>query len=396
MLNKLKKVTIRDVLGIFKFLIVLIPAFIYKKYLKSNSKNLWLVCESSFTARDNGIVFYKYLINNQKKIKCYYAIDKSCNDYNSIKNLPNIIQWGSFLHYFIYMSSTRNISSHKEGNPNHTLFTFLHLYLNLYNNRVFLQHGVLYQNFEMFHQKNTKFKLFICGAKPEFDFVTEKYGYKNNEVQYTGLARFDNLFNTHSDPKVILYMPTFRRWIDTEEKMRDSFYYDNLIKFLNSKKLENILQKNDKYLYFCPHSGFRNFVHLFKNNNSRVKVIDIKNVNVQELLIKGSLLITDFSSLSTDFAYMKKPIIYYQFDEKDYREKHIGKMGYDTYFNYEEDGFGPVASDLSSLLEKLSNLLDNNLKVEEKYFKRIEKFFPLHDDKNCERIYNLIEEEKNE
>ena len=40
----------------------------------------------------------------------------------------------------------------KNGTPNHMLFSVLRLKLNLYNNFVFLQHGVLYQNHEMFHK----------------------------------------------------------------------------------------------------------------------------------------------------------------------------------------------------------------------------------------------------
>ena len=70
------------------------------------------------------------------------------------------------------------------------------------------------------------------------------------------------------------------------------------------------------------------------------------------MIKKSALLITDFSSVFFDFGYMKKPIIYYQFDNELFRSNHY-KEG---YFSYERDGFGPVATkenDLISYIKKL-------------------------------------------
>lgn len=392
MINKIKKINARDIFGIFKFLIILFPALMYRIYLKITKKQLWLICETERTARDNGIVFYKYMLKEHKEIKSYYVIDKKSGDYNKIKELESVIQWSSLKHYFYYMVATKNISSHKEGNPNHTLFTILHLYLKLFNNRVFLQHGVLYQNHEMFHKKNTYFKIFITGAKPEYEFIKEKYGY-DDEVKYTGLARFDNLHNTKPDSNIILYMPTWRRWLDTKEKLVNSEYYKKIISFINSKELEELLIEKEKYLYFCQHEGLRNFKEAFYTNNTRVKIIDISTIDIPQTLREGSLLITDFSSLHTDFAYMKKPIIYYQYDENEFKEKHIGKKCYDTYYNYKEDGFGKVVNEEEKLLKEIEQKIESNFKNDEIYEKRINEFFELYDNKNCERIYKVIRDE---
>lgn len=245
MREKLKKVSFRDIIGIIPFILLIIPAFIYKISLKVRKKELWLIGETEKTARDNGYFFFKYMREKHPEIPCYYAIGFKYNDYEKVKSLGNIIKWASFKHYFYYMAATKNISSHKEANPNQSIFTVMHLYLNLYNNRIFLQHGVLYQNFSMFHQPNTKFKIFITGAKPEYDFIKEKYEYKNNEVRYTGLARFDNLYNTKPNPQIILYMPTWRRWIENEKILKNSNYYKRINAFINNPKLEKILEQNN-------------------------------------------------------------------------------------------------------------------------------------------------------
>ena len=381
----LKKISIRDIAGIFIFILLIIPAFIRKHIIK---KQLWLVSEH-FTARDNGYVFFKYMRENHPEINCYYAVDFKHNDYGKIKKIGNAVRWGSIKHYYYYMSATWNLSSHKNGSPNHPLFTMLRLHFNLYNNFVFLQHGVLYQNHEMFHKDKSKFKYFVCGAKPEYDFLLKKYGYSNKELIYTGLARFDNLHNVICDKNIVLYMPTYRRYLVDKDKLKKSTYLKNIMSFINSKELEKILKKNDKYLYFCPHNGFKDYFELFKSNNKRVKVIDVSKQDIQNLLIKGAYLITDFSSIHTDFAYMKKPILYYQYDKKEFDRQHIGKYASDTYFNYKRDGFGEVVNNEKDLLKKLDNFL-HQTSVEKKYLSKIDAFFELNDNQNCKRIYEIL------
>ena len=385
----LKKIKFNNIVGIFKIIILVIPALFYRSILKIQKKQLWLICEFGKYAKDNGYVFYKYMKENHPEIKTYFAIEKKSPDYKKVKPYGDIIKWESFKHYFIYLSANYNVSSHKNGEPNHSFLMLLHLKLNLFNKFVFLQHGVLYQNFEMFHKKNSKFKIFITGAKPEYDFVKEKYGY-DDEVKYTGLARFDELHKYSINDKIILYMPTWRRFLDTKEKLEQSVYYKGIVDFLNSEELNNMLINEDKYLYFCPHGGLKQLSNEFNSKNDRVKIIDITEADVQDLLKKGSILITDFSSLHTDFAYMKKPIIYYQYDEKDFFEKHIGNNWQDTYYDFNKDGFGKVVNCEKDVIEQIKKYIHNNYQIENEFQCRAKSFFELYDTNNCERIYEEI------
>ncbi|HBA37312.1 MAG TPA: teichoic acid biosynthesis protein B, partial [Firmicutes bacterium] len=353
MLNKIKKITIRDILGCLIFLVALVPALIYRVYLRLSKKELWLVSETANRARDNGYVFFCYLKREHPEIASFYAIDKSCPDYKKVSALGNTVDWASFKHYFYYMSATKNISSHKEGNPNHSLFTVLHLYLNLFNNRVFLQHGVIKDDLPMFYYKNTKFQKFICGAKPEFDYIEQVYGYPKGHVIYTGLARFDNLHNVKPNKDIILFIPTWRRWIENKEQLIESNYYKKMVKFLESKELEELLTKTGKTLYFYPHESTQKFIDEFDIKNERVKTLSIKNSDIQKILIEGSLLITDHSSLFFDFAYMKKPIIYYHYDIEEYRQKHTRE----GYFNFNNYGFGKVCFEKNEVIHELESII---------------------------------------
>lgn len=97
-------------------------------------------------------------------------------------------------------------------------------------------------------------------------------------------------------------------------------------------------------------------------------------------------MITDYSSVYMDFAYMRKPIIYYQFDYDEYRKSHFEE----GYFSYIDDGFGSVIKKEDDLVNKLKKYYYSDYTIEKKYINRMEQFFELHDANNCSRIFNVL------
>jgi CDP-glycerol glycerophosphotransferase (TagB/SpsB family) len=83
---------------------------------------------------------------------------------------------------------------------------------------------------------------------------------------------------------------------------------------------------------------------------------------------------------------MRKPVIYYHFDYKKYRETQYSE----GYFNYSKNGFGPIVDNIDTLVKEISNSFEQKFTLNEKYSKRNEKFYKYHDKNNCERIYNEI------
>ncbi|MBO5889664.1 MAG: CDP-glycerol glycerophosphotransferase family protein, partial [Clostridia bacterium] len=82
-----------------------------------------------------------------------------------------------------------------------------------------------------------------------------------------------------------------------------------------------------------------------------------------------------------------KPVLFYQFDEKVFREKQYAE----GYFNYHETPLGKWADTKENLLKNLDNLLS----YKEPFISDEEygKIFPYNDNKNSERIYNAIKGE---
>lgn len=391
--DSLKYIKLKDILAIFVFLIILIPSLIYKIYLKIVNKRIYLICEAQNEACDNGYHLFKYVRTNHPKDNFYYAINKKSVHYNKIKDLGNVIQFGSIKHWIYYLAATKNISTHKYGNPNAPLFYVLHVILGLFNNRVFLQHGITINDSQWIYYKATKFKTFICAAKPEYEFIKEKFGYPKGYVQYLGFPRFDNLDSKRINKKEIVLMPTWRNWLGRnlnslgeKQKFTETEYYKRFNGLINNKRLINFLESKEITLYFFPHRNMQKYVKDFKTPSKNIEILTNNEIDIQELLIKPALMITDYSSVSMDFAYMRKPVLYYQFDVEEYRRKQLQQ----GYYSYEKNGFGEILNDENLLVEKIIEYYNNDFKMSKKYLKRVDAFFELNDQNNCERVYKNI------
>ena len=392
--DNLKYIKLYDLLSVFIFSIVIIPSLLFKLYNKIIGRKLLLITEDGYTARDNGYHFYKYVKIKHPNAYCFYVIDKKSESYDNVCEFGNIIQYRSLKHWLYYLAASYNISNHKEGNPDAPFFYILHVIFGLFNNRVFLQHGITKDDAEWLYYKNCKFKYFICGAKREYEFIEEKFGYPKGNVVYTGFARFDNLYNNNVDINQILIMPTWRNWLGRTtnsfgEKIafEETEFYKNWNGFLNDKKFVEYIEKNNLKVLFYPHIQMQKFIDKFSIKSKNIEILTSKT-DIQKVLKESALMITDYSSVYMDFAYMEKPVLYFQFDYKEYREKQYQ----DGYFDYIRDGFGPVCDSIYELTKEFIRIKDNGL--DKKYINRMKDFFELKDQKNCERIFMLFNEKR--
>jgi len=102
--------------------------------------------------------------------------------------------------------------------------------------------------------------------------------------------------------------------------------------------------------------------------------------------MESSLLVTDYSSVFFDFAYMRKPILYFWFDE----EKFFATQYDKGYFGCRKDGFGRVVKTKGEVVNFLINKLENGMKNDEVYSERADKFFGEEISCRCEKTYREI------
>lgn len=354
-------------------------------------RDFWLVCEEKNEARDNGYWFFKWVRENKPKQKIMYAINKKSPDYKKIKDIGKSVQYGSISHWFWYIVADKNISSQKGGKPNAAVCYFFEVVLKMRkNNRVFLQHGVTKDKAEWLFYRNTNMRLFITATKQEHDFIVQDFGYPQDNVKLLGFSRYDNLLNTDADKDVILVMPTWRNWLGRElsdnrrTDFNDSLYFQKWNSFLNSESLAQLLEKYDKHVLFYPHRNMQKFLHCFSSTSERIKIADWKKYDIQEVLKKAAIMVTDYSSVFFDFAYMLKPVIFYQFDEKEFREKQYSE-GYLDYHTTQLGRWGDEEETIIAYLEEI--IKDERYHVNED---KIRECFPFRDTNNSERIYEVV------
>lgn len=390
--EKLERVKGKDILSVFLFFAAIPQAM----YLKRKRKDLWLICEDENEARDNGFWLYRYIRQQHPEQDCVYAINKNSVDYQKVKDLGEVIQYGSYRHWVYYLAASKNISSQKGGKPNPAICYVLEVSGLLKNKRAFLQHGVIGNDLPWLYYENTKMSLFVCGAQKEYEYVRDIFGYPEGTVQYLGLARFDGLHDLSVKKNQILVMPSWREWIATPTSKSSSLddmssfisteYFQKWNEFLNSSEIMEILEKNNLRMIFYPHRNMQKYLQYFTSGSQRILIADWREYDVQQLLKESAYLITDYSSISMDFGYMRKPMLYYQFDEDKFRRGQYGE----GYFKYREIGFGPACTELSEVEQILKNAAENNFSQDDVYLKREEVFFPLYDRMNCERNYQAI------
>lgn len=385
------------------YLLQMIFYYIVSIFYKDREKykDAWLICERGTEARDNGYWMFKYIREKHPEQKIYYIIDsKNQMDYKKVKALGEVIQFKSFEHRMAFILSNIYISTHIGYMTN---WNYL-LYKKLFDRKnkkkyVFLQHGIIGNSdlSNILNKQINQIDLFITSTKEERNAILNNYdyGYRSEEVVLTGLARFDNL-NNYKVKNQILLMPTWRNYLvnpsykkeknEFEKIFLKSEYYKTYKSLLDSDKLKKILNKYKMNLVFYPHYEMQKYIKFFNNNNPNITIASKNDTDIQDLLKESKVLITDYSSVYFDFAYMKKPEIFYQFDKKDFTEKQYKE--YKKQHNNKE--FGKVLKTEDEVIEELEKILKNGCKMEEKYIEMVEDTFAYIDNNNCKRIYEEI------
>lgn len=357
-------------------------------------KNIWLIMDKADRADDNGEAFYLYCLNHKKETGCYpiFAVSKTSKDYKKLKKMGPVIPYMSKRHKIMHLLATHTISAYSHDEVSSPFFDYSFYYCDLMQNNkiVFLQHGITKDDVSNALNKNNKnFSLFITAAQPEYESIIRyNYGYSDNNVILTGFPRYDRLYDNNQ--RKITIMPTWRRklfgtynpqtsqWslLPGFEKSDFYIFYSNL---LNSEKLHEAVEKYNYKLQFLIHPILFPYLDHF-DISEKVEVLR-ENVAYRDVFAESALVLTDYSSVAFDFAYLRKPVMYAHFDSNHYEE---------GYFNYETDGFGEVEYNLEDTIDRIIEYMKNGCQLKEVYRQRVDKFFAFGDKNNCQRVCDEI------
>ncbi|MDO5831157.1 MAG: CDP-glycerol glycerophosphotransferase family protein [Methanobrevibacter smithii] len=351
-----------------------------------SSKRIWIFMDLPYLADDNGINLFKYAVGVDDDIEKVFVLNKDNFAFDDISQIGKTIEYGSIKHRIYTLFAEKVISSHPDNGlvyPFWGIYPFLSGLVKF--KLVFLQHGITKDNISRWLNKSDKnISLIVTASKLELEsFFKYHYNYHRDVPQLLGFPRYDAL-EKKEDYREIVIMPSWRRYFhhSTKEKILKSNYFKIYNTLINDHSLIDFCKKHGYKLIFKPHPNVYRFIELFETND--YVTIDSTSNSYNDIFTHASLIITDYSSIAFDFAYLKKPVIYYHY-AKDY---HFDLE--ESYFDYKTMGFGEVVDNHEELIDLIMEYVENECEMKDQYIKRVDDFFEFNDKNNCKRVYDAI------
>ena len=268
---------------------------------------------------------------------------------------------------------------------------------------VFLQHGVIHNDLSRWLNAQPV-RLMISTTEAEHRSIirpASPYLYSDKEVERTGLPRHDRLLELargRSDrQRSILIAPTWRDYLLARQNgghhrelavdLVTTPFFLNWSRLLADPRLSEVAERAGLELFFLAHPHLQ--AHLpAELLPSSVRVVTAADVDIQKLIVQSRVMITDYSSMAFDAAYLEVPSVYYQFDAVDFFSgRHTVRAG---EFRHRRDGFGPVVTEPSEVIAATAELLDPRSATIEKYRHRMRRTFTFRDGECSRRVYEAI------
>lgn len=363
-------------------------------------KERWIVMERIHVAGDNAEHFYRFLAEHaERDVKVFFTISEDSEDYGKMKQIGKVLPFRKFWYKLNVLLAKKIVSSQGEDNIFNPWDTDSVYIRDLYKYQfVFLQHGIIKDDLsEWLNKFNKNLHMFVTSAKPEYESILMgDYFYDKSVVKLTGLPRYDRLKHDITHEKSIIIMPTWRFALacqlnnDTGERVYNPlFRYSQFFRFyqklIQDERLIEALKRNGYTGKFFLHTHHRVQMKDFEDNDTIRLLRD--GIDYQEEFQKNALLITDFSSVAFDFAYLKKPVIYTHFDIDTFFQGQVYSQG---YFDYERDGLGPVCYDYETTVQTIIDYVERDCRLEKEYAERGDRFYRWFDCGNCQRVYDEI------
>ncbi len=231
-----------------------------------------------------------------------------------------------------------------------------------------------------------QYKYGISGSKNISHFFSEVWGINDSQVLPTGMPRIDEFLDESyrakktkelyekypicKDKKVILFAPTYRG-----KNKATAYYPYELIDF---EKLYDLC--GDEYVVlFKMHPWVAAGVPVEDRFKDRFADVG-RYPNINDLFYFTELLITDYSSNIFEYSLMKKPMLFFAFDEIQY------SFSRGFHRAYEESAPGKVCHTFEQVLEAIAEKDFEYPKVEE----YVEKHFDYIDSNASDRVIDWI------
>ena len=371
----------------------------FPKFKKEQEKkgSVWLFSDRIDNAGDSGEVVFKYICEHTPKgVRPIFTIGRAASDEvkNRLEAIGEVVYFEDTEFKYYFLLADKIVSSSAGEFTINAFEDDRQYFVDMYHfDFYFMNHGVNCGDCSAWlnhYNKNIKI-FFNTGVNERQAIIDGRYNMTADQCVITGLPRFDALYDDRK--KQLLVLPSWRKSIKgAYDDKTSSVYYDGFVntdyyKFYNGLiNDERLLAKMREKGYtglFCLHPIFRKQAVDFKKND--VFAINEGFIDYNKVFAESSVMVTDYSTIAFDFAYLKKPIVYTQFDKEEFYETQTYDKG---FFEYERDGFGPVCYDLDSAVDALIKIIDKD--CENDYIDRVTNFFVNIDKNNSKRVIDAV------
>ena len=376
--------------------------------MRARYRDAWVLADRATEADDNAERLFEHLRANRPDINAWFTISGDAPDHARLRAAygDRVVARGTAAFTQLMLNASWLLSSHADrvvSRPDE-----LDWLIDRPTWRFgFLQHGVIKDDLSIWLNRK-QVDLFVVSTGPELDSIAgdgTTYGYTGKETRLTGLPRFDRLLRKArevdpGDRSLVLVAPTWRSWLtssidpETFEREMDSGlahsrYWLEWETILRSPRIAEAAAAAGSSIGFMPHPIMQPMLGSL-DLPSHVQALTFAGEDVQGLYARCRLLVTDYSSVAFNAAYIDAPVVYFQFDRGAVLTgQHIGRSG---YFDYERDGFGPVATSADAAIDAIVAQLEHGPRPTSSYQARIDRTFPHRDGHACERVVAAVEE----
>ena len=380
-----------------KWAILLLRLRVLLLSLCCKGQSIWLVSDRAENAGDNGEVFFKYLTQHTPAgVRPVFAISKNAQCAARLQSEGETVFLEDKKYRTLFLRAQKIVSSSANEftlNPFDRDARYLR---DLFPRQfIYLQHGVACADLSAWLNKYSKNIHMICTAskRERRAFLKWPYYYSKKALPVTGQARFDEL--TDRREKLILVLPTWRKAIrESYDENTTSVYFAGFKeteffryfnRLINDERLLSAMREAGYKGLFCIHPIHMKQAPDFTEND--VFSVNEGYVDYNDVFARAAMMVTDYSSVLFDFAYLRKRVLYTQFDKDEFFEAQTYDEG---YFRYERDGFGPVCYDYEATVDAMIAAVNEDCANPPQYVERVDAFFAFHDQDNSRRILEAI------
>lgn len=356
-------------------------------------KNIWITFDKLYKGGDCGEYFYKYMCSRAGEgIVPVYVIRADAPDYERLKSEGYTpLPYRSKKQRLSYLFASMVFGTHSGVNSfcgfNNWEVRFVQDRLRAANTCI--QHGLSVQDLRVDSNRAVNNnKRYYCASRCEVENLQKAvYDYKPQMLRLTGIPRYDGLVN--DDKRQILITPTWRSYLAVHSVMGEMRGYNPEFQKTQYFQIYQSLLENERLIGTAKQCGYK-IIYLLhpvlsaqKKDFTAGEGIEIRTaleVNYEQILTQSSLMVTDYSGVQFDFAYMRKPVVYFH-------PKELPPHYEDGGFSYGEQGFGEICTDTAALTDTLCAYMENGCMLKEEYRRRQDAFFAYSDRESCRRIY---------